>query len=115
MFLGGPGSSGCWLNVQYHTNVHPYHTFGSLTWYRPEAAMVEHKQECIRAFPRAFSTLPPSSNVFVFNGHFVRFYPNLVAEVWFAYPKDPASWGELQADYDSDSTMNVHEKVHMTK
>jgi len=31
--------------------------------------------------------------------------------VWFAYPKDPASWGELQADYDSDSTMNVHEKV----
>ena len=44
----------------------------------------------------------------------MRFYPNLVAEVWFAYPKDPASWGELQADYDSDSTMNVHEKVHMT-
>lgn len=67
------------------------------------------------AFPRAFSTLPASpSNVLVFNGHFMRFYPNLVAEVWFAYPKDPASWGELQADYDSDSTMNVHEKVHMT-
>ena len=42
------------------------------------------------------------------------FYLNLVAEVWFAYPKDPASWGELQSDYDSDSTMNVHEKVHMT-
>lgn len=31
--------------------------------------------------------------------------------VWFAYPKDPASWGEIQADNDADSAMNVHEKV----
>lgn len=36
----------------------------------------------------------------------------LDAEVWFACPKDPASWGEIQIDHDADSTMNVHEKAY---
>lgn len=31
--------------------------------------------------------------------------------VWFAFPKDPASWGEMQTDAEGDATMNVHEKV----
>ena len=33
------------------------------------------------------------------------------AQVWFAYPKDPASWGEIQTVNDADSAMNVHEKA----
>ncbi|CAK9021385.1 unnamed protein product, partial [Durusdinium trenchii] len=34
-----------------------------------------------------------------------------IAQVWFAFPKDPASWGEMQTDAEGDATMNVHEKV----
>jgi len=30
--------------------------------------------------------------------------------VWFVYPKDPSSWGEITSEYDQDA-MNVHEKV----
>ena len=32
------------------------------------------------------------------------------AKVWFASPRDPSTWGEIQSQYDAD-VMNVHEKM----
>ena len=34
----------------------------------------------------------------------------LAIKVWFANPRDPSTWGEIQSQYDAD-VMNVHEKV----